>query len=84
MSKVHDLKIEKRYLDLILSGKKTFEIRKNDRDFKEGDFLVLRDIHPASFEYMGRALLVEVVYLTEFEQKEGYVVMGIKEQADHE
>jgi len=33
----HNLKIEQRYLINILQGKKSFEIRFNDRDFQVGD-----------------------------------------------
>ncbi|MEG0259568.1 MAG: DUF3850 domain-containing protein [Lysinibacillus sp.] len=33
----HDLKILPEYLEAVVSGKKTFEIRKNDRDFQVGD-----------------------------------------------
>ncbi|WP_032470160.1 DUF3850 domain-containing protein [Vibrio metoecus] len=41
MAKHHTLKIEPRYLDAVLSGLKTFEIRKNDRDYCVGDTFVL-------------------------------------------
>ena len=43
---LHQLKIKQCYLYHILEGKKTFEIRKNDRDFQVGDtirFLPLED-----------------------------------------
>ena len=33
----HDLKIQQCYLIHILEGRKTFEVRKNDRDFQTGD-----------------------------------------------
>lgn len=37
----HYLKTVQPYFDAIDQGLKTFEIRKNDRDFKVGDILVL-------------------------------------------
>ena len=43
---LHQLKIKQCYLCHILEGGKTFEIRKNDRDFQVGDtirFLPLED-----------------------------------------
>jgi len=43
---LHQLKIKQCYLYHILEGTKTFEIRKNDRDFQVGDvikFLPLED-----------------------------------------
>ena len=42
----HELKIKQCYLIHILEGRKTFEVRKNDRDFQVGDtirFLPLED-----------------------------------------
>lgn len=37
----HDLKTWKEYFEPIVSGHKTFEVRKNDRGFAEGDILTL-------------------------------------------
>ena len=42
--KTHELKLDIKYFDDVKSGKKNFEIRKNDRDFKAGDILELRKI----------------------------------------
>lgn len=36
----HRLKIFVKYADAIMSGSKTFEIRKNDRDYEVGDSIV--------------------------------------------
>lgn len=36
----HRLKIHEQYADAVLNGTKTFEIRKNDRNFKVGDKIV--------------------------------------------
>lgn len=38
----HTLKIYKKYADAVMSGAKTFEIRKNDRNFKVGDKIVFK------------------------------------------
>ena len=35
--KVHNLKIKPQYFKDVVSGIKTFEVRKNDRNFKVGD-----------------------------------------------
>jgi len=38
--KTHTLKIKQEYFERIISGQKTFEIRKNDRDYQVGDAVV--------------------------------------------
>ncbi|WP_282798853.1 DUF3850 domain-containing protein [Lactococcus lactis] len=40
--KTHELKLDIKYFNDVESGKKNFEIRKNDRDFKVGDILELK------------------------------------------
>ena len=40
---IHKLKIEKKYLDALINGSKSFEIRLNDRNYKVNDFLVFED-----------------------------------------
>ena len=35
---IHQLKIESKYFEDIASGKKTFEVRNNDRNFIVGDW----------------------------------------------
>jgi len=81
--KVHDLKIEEKYFKEVLSGNKTFEIRKNDRDFRVGELVELSEvIQPSIYNepcYTGRVLFKEITYITDFNQKDGYVVFGIKD-----
>ena len=77
----HELKCHPNYLRRVISGQKTFEIRKNDRDYQLGDVLVLKEFDPAIGWQKYQPVTyqrVEVVYMTTFEQKDGYVVMGIK------
>lgn len=45
MSKMHVLKTVDQYWDDVKSGKKTFEVRLNDRAFQAGDVLVLRRVN---------------------------------------
>ncbi|EAK9260671.1 DUF3850 domain-containing protein [Listeria monocytogenes] len=76
MSKTHELKILSEYFLAIAEGRKTFEIRKNDRDFQVGDYLILKEFKDGN--HTGWKITVEVTYITDYEQKENYVVMGIK------
>lgn len=57
----HELKTLTEYFEPVRAGIKRFEVRKNDRDFKVGDKLLLRDYDGAN--YIGRNVLVEVDYI---------------------
>lgn len=79
---VHALKIIPEYYEAVKSGKKPFEVRKNDRDFKVGDILALNEFEPdraGTGEYSGRAVIARISYvLTNSEYcKPGYVVLGL-------
>lgn len=50
----HDLKLWPKYFDAVLAGHKTFEWRLNDRDFKVGDHVLLREWDPQHVEEDGR------------------------------
>ena len=77
MAKTHELKILPEYFIAVKGGRKTFEIRKNDRDFKVGDNLILKEIYPNSDNYTGREVSRRITYVTDYAQKENYVVMAI-------
>lgn len=44
----HTLKVVPPYFDALVSGSKTFEVRKNDRAYQAGDVLRLREWHPGT------------------------------------
>ena len=75
---IHELKVDREYFIPIVQGKKTFEVRKNDRDFQLGDFLALNETHDG--KYTGDAVLAVVQYIldTPVFCKDGFVIMGIK------
>ena len=62
---LHDLKIWPAYFEDIQAGRKTFEIRKNDREFRFGDRLHLMEWDPQTKDYTGRSVTVEVTYLSD-------------------
>ena len=77
---VHKLKIEPRYFAAVMNGTKPFEIRKNDRNYKVGDFLALEEWVQKDQQYTGRRtargvtyVLSDSVFLTH-----GYVALGIE------
>lgn len=80
--RTHKLKILPHYLDRILSGQKRFEIRKNDRDFQVGDWVQLIETFDENWDVSkprpinARSVQVQIIYISDFEQKPGYVVFG--------
>lgn len=78
--KLHKLKIKNEYYIEIISGKKTFELRKNDRDYKEGDlieFSVLCDGDIIKSPY-----IYQITYVLKNVEQYGlhkdYCILGIK------
>lgn len=75
--KQHQLKTLPEYYEALRTGVKKFEIRKNDRDFKVGDVLLLFK-YENGVEDKDYCQMFTVTYLTNYAQKKGYVVMGIE------
>lgn len=81
-TETHRLKIWPRYFEAVCDGRKTFEVRVNDRGFRVGDKLELQEYLPVDEEYTGRSITKEVIYIlygSEIDPRmERYVVMAIK------
>lgn len=77
-NKIHELKIKPVYFEAVKEGIKTFELRKDDRNFKVGDILLLREWE---HKYSGRKIKKKVIYiLKEIEGIEiGYCVLALGE-----
>ena len=77
----HELKIDRQFFHAVVEGEKNFEIRKNDRNFKVGDILNLREWSEET-GYTTYTTMRRVTYILDdsFEGiTEGYVCMGIEE-----
>lgn len=72
--KIHHLKIKAEYALSKLQGTKPFEIRRNDRNFEVGDIINYHCIDSPAIDDEISARLYEVVYITNYEQQNGYVV----------
>lgn len=69
--KHHSLKIKPKYLDDLMSGKKTFEVRLNDRDYQVGDRL--------GFDTKKYKAWFEVIYIhSGLGLRKNYVCMSVK------
>ena len=77
--KTHDLKIERKYFDDVITERKRFEVRKNDRDYQVNDILSLNEYDKDKQVYTGRHISVKVLYILDDSAflKEGYVVLSI-------
>lgn len=62
MQKIHDLKIWPQYFQDVQSLIKPFEYRNDDRDFKVGDILNLREYDQHHTQYTGRVVQREISY----------------------
>ena len=79
---IHELKTEEPYFNQIYNDIKTFEVRKNDRDFQQGDILHLREYITKSVGspfYSGYELLARITCILNDDRfvKKDYVILGI-------
>ena len=77
--KVHDVKLGATFFDDVKTGRKTFELRKNDRGYKEGDTIVLHEYKDGATT--GRTITKKIVYMLEDFTgiEDGYCILGLGE-----
>ena len=78
----HELKIYKQYADAIIEGKKTFEVRYNDRGYNAGDTVVFEVIDECLIPYLTHPLRdkeyrIDYVH-SGLGMEKNYVVFSIK------
>jgi len=84
--KIHTLKTWPEYFEAILNGTKTFEVRKNDRNFKVGDRLDLIEFDPnlpIRGQLTGKHCHRFISYILDtntFVNLQGYVILGLRNQ----
>lgn len=85
--KLHELKIRHDYLIDVTLGTKTFELRKNDRDYQEGDLIRFIDIREDNTKndvepYIDENTLYRITYVLKNVEKYGldkdYCILAIK------
>lgn len=77
----HELKILKEYFNEVFNENKTFEIRKNDRDYKVGDILILKEWDSKNKVFTGQKVIRVVAHIMKENYgglKKGYVILSIK------
>lgn len=77
--KVHDVKLGTTFFDDVKTGRKTFELRKNDRGYKEGDTIVMHERKDGTTT--GRTIEKKIVYMLEdfTGLEDGYCILGLGE-----
>lgn len=77
----HELKVWPEYYAAIDAGKKTLELRKDDRGFQVGDSLLLREFDPKTGIYgeSCERVVTHIVQGGHFGIADGYVAMSISE-----
>ena len=73
---IHKLKLKEPYIEPVLSGEKTFEVRENDRGFNKGDYIKFIPTHMNGETYKDTEL--EVTYIAAWESKRVIVYLESK------
>lgn len=78
--KLHELKCWPEYFQPVVRVEKPFEVRKNDRDYKVGDILYMREFVPQTGMYTGQHCLRRITYVLDGYDAllPGYVVLGVQ------
>ncbi len=79
MIKHHVLKLNKEFAIAKSKGEKSFEIRFNDRDYKVGDIVTYTVPDSPSLNNLFERLIFRIEYITDYEQKNGYIVWSERE-----
>lgn len=78
--KVHVLKTDAPLWEHVASGRKNFDVRRGDRDFCEGDIVVLEEWAAGKFTgQLCKRMITYVLYGGRYGLRLGYVVLGLKE-----
>jgi hypothetical protein len=80
----HELKMLTKFFKIAWAGDKPFEIRYNDRNFEERDEIVLFEYELTADDYTGREIHGTIDYITDYEQKDNYVVFSYHETGRRE
>jgi hypothetical protein len=63
LMRTHELKTWPEFFAAIRDGRKRFEYRLNDRNYRDGDVLVLREWNRLTETYTGESITADVTYL---------------------
>lgn len=78
--RIHNVKCDEPYFSSVLAGKKSFELRKDDRNYQVGDYFCLQRTESGKITDAAENIMAEIVYkLSGFDGlSEGYCILGIR------
>lgn len=79
----HRLKSWVGLFEPIAAGRKLYDLRVLDRDYRIGDACLLSEFDPLTRTYTGRDLLVEITYITSGTGQEGHQACAASPVALH-
>jgi len=85
---VHKLKLKQPFFDAVVNGSKTFEVRVNDRNFMQGDIVIMQEVDEnAEFTTPERFINADIGFvLSGHGLQEGHVafsLLNVKEYKSH-
>lgn len=78
----HELKIMPEYFQAVRDGVKDFEIRYNDRDYKVGDNVVLREFDGDYTDSDPIERRIKYIYDGNIGLQEGFCILGLENPAE--
>ena len=78
---MHKLKVWPEFYEQVINGNKPFEVRKDDRGFKVGDWVTLNEYDAKRARYTGRGITLTISYILSgghFGIEKGYCVLGLR------
>lgn len=76
--KLHILKIKDKYYQDLIRGRKSFELRKNDRDYKVGDLIHFVGINGEEYNYNVYIIVYVLKDVPEYGLDKDYCILGIR------
>lgn len=75
----HNLKLFNRYFQDVVNCRKKSEVRFNDRDYKVGDTVTLKEgqLEAGEFVYSGREVSAQISFVDDFGVNDGYVSLSL-------
>ena len=84
---IHEIKLDTQFCDAVLCGEKTFEVRRNDRDYQKGDwirFIPIGLLHAPTNHPLANKMYEITYVLSGWGIQEGFCVFAIKEVTKNE